>query len=248
MPSGANRTSTSPQRSLHIDSAATRRPSESDPQMPTYGDCDCAGAIFIFKDDGTEFDALTEAAAVARQHRLEDTFTQEEKARVMRVLGYDPTDASGRFVYVVHTTDREEFMARLSEWHERTKHEDAALLIYAHMGENDLGPDEGDSPGVAWRELGKILSDGVSSLWLAGCESDHCLTHWATSPSMHPVKNWLVSTSASVYWLPLIPYFVKELSVAPVCMPNEIAQALSLAFPGQARLRQREDQWLEVPG
>lgn len=214
--------------------------------MTAYGDNDCAGAIFIFKDDGTEHEALVAAADVAKRHRLADTFTPKEKARLVAQLGYDPCDTTGRFVHVVHTTDRDEFMLRLSGWHDRTRGQDTALLVYAHMGEDDIGPDDGSAPGVTWRELGDILSEGVSSLWLAGCESEHCLDRWATQPSMHPVRNWLVCTKTSVYWLPLIPHFVKELSVAPVYMPNEIASTLGEAFPGQARLLEREDRWVDV--
>lgn len=215
--------------------------------MSTFGDDDCAGAIFIFKNDGTEETALVEAAKVAKKHRLEDTFTEEEKALIVAKLGYDPTDSSGRFVYVVHTTDCDEFVALLSAWHERTKNHDAALLVYSHMGEDDIGPDK-KAPGVTWRELAETLSGGVGSLWLAGCESDHCMNEWAKDPSLHPVRNWLVSTSESIYWLPLMRHFTKELSVGRVYMPNEIASELSKEFPGQVRVLQRADKWVEVPG
>lgn len=215
--------------------------------MSTYGDPDSAGAIFVFKGDNTEHDALAAAAEVARAHHLADTFTEAEKRRLVDRLGYDPTDAAGRFVYVVHATDREEFILRLSAWHERTKGQDTALLIYAHMGEADIGPvEDEDAPGVTWRELGDILGNAVSSLWLAGCESQHCLAAWAEAPSMHPVKNWVVCTKSSVYWQPLIAHFVKELSVAPLYMPDDIARDLEHAFPGQVRLLQREDRWVDL--
>lgn len=213
--------------------------------MATFGDDDCAGAIFIFKNDGTEVAALAEAAEVAKKHRLQDTFTEKEKARIVETLGYDPTDSSGRFVYVVHTTDREEFLTLLSAWHDRTRQHDAALLIYSHMGEGDIGPDE-ESPGVMWRELGETLSAGVGSLWLAGCESDHCMNEWAKAPSLTPVRNWLVSTSESIYWLPLMPHFTMELSVEPGYTPTQIAASLSKAFPDKVRVFQREDKWTEV--
>jgi hypothetical protein len=215
--------------------------------VQTFGNPDSAGAIFVFKDDSTEVQALREAATVAAQHHVTDVYTATEKQKLLSALGYDPTDSTGQFVYVVHSATRDEFLAELSAWHERAHDNDCALLIYAHMAPDDIGPVDSTSvPGVTWRELAEALPHGISSLWLAGCESHYCTAAWAKPPAQHCVRNWLVCTTTSIYWLPLMPYFIKELSLDPIFYPEQIAGALATAFGDQVRTLQREDIWRDV--
>lgn len=187
---------------------------------------DCAGAIFIYKRDGSVPDAIKGALAVARAHRTHVRYTQEELTRIVRVLGYDPTAEDGRFVRVVVATTKDEFLSELARWNQAVPAGTGALLVYAHMGEPGLAPArDAIEDIVTWQELGGVLTNKVSSLWLAGCTSAWCLAAWAT-PAASPVLNWLACTVKSEYWAPLITRFYGEISLDPVLTPRAIAKLL----------------------
>lgn len=212
--------------------------------LTTIGDPDCHGAIFIYKDDGSIPKALANAISVAMEHRVKLTYSDEERKRIVDIVGYDPTDPSGRFVYIVHASTRAEFLHALTEWHARIGEGQGALMIYAHMGTLGINRISGDKEHrITWSELGDALPNNVASLWLAGCKSHHCLSAWGATA---PVTDWLVCTSETKPWAPLIPAFIMEISVDPVYFPEAIARKLDDAFGDDVEYHRRSDNvWIK---
>jgi hypothetical protein len=214
--------------------------------MITVGDPDCAGAIFIYKQDDSIAKALAAAAEVARQHKVNVAYTDAEKARLVSVLGYDPTDSNGRFVYVVHADTKADLLCELAAWLSRVDNNAAALMVYSHGGSRGINRKTGDAVHrVTWQELSESLPGGVSSLWLAGCRTRHCLDAWQEA-DVAPVKSWLVCTHASESWLKMIPSFQLELSMDPVFEPAEIANRLRDAFRDRVEILERRTTWVPL--
>lgn len=209
--------------------------------MQTRGLPTCSAAIFIYKKDESVTDALDAAQQVAAEHYSKTTYTPAQHARIIEILGYDPTDQNGDFVYVVHVDEKRHLLDELQRWSRAVDPTNSALMIYAHSGPNGINRLGGDDEHrVYWTDLSSALSCGVSSLWLVGCKSDECLAQWSSSGG--PARNWMACTSTKEYWKKLIPYFLDEISL-DVPTPEDIATRLHQEFGDRVEYFQRKASW-----
>lgn len=164
------------------------------PTMTRIGDSDCQGAIFVYKDDGTELDATKELSAL----NIRFPITGE-----------------------IHSV-KSEFLGGLQNWNRRIDDpSNAFLCVYAHMGEPGLCCVEDDIGRlVTWEELADSLPNEVEVLWLVGCESSHSMRIW--SNGKNPARHFLVATAESKYFLPLVPLFRYEISIDPLFYFDEM--------------------------
>lgn len=209
--------------------------------MQTRGLPTCSGAIFIYKKDDSVQDALDAAQQVAKEHYSRAEYTPEQKARIIKLFGYDPTARDGDFVYVVHADLKSELLAELTRWSRSVDPSNSALMIYTHSGPLGINRIGGDNDHrVLWSELSAALSCGVSSLWLVGCKSKACLDAWASDGG--PARNWMACTATKEYWKKLIPYFLDEISLE-VRMPEDVAARLQKEFNDTVEYFERNATW-----
>jgi hypothetical protein len=166
-----------------------------------------------------------------------------QRAHITKLLGYNPTDQSGDFVYVVHVDEKRHLLDELQRWPRAVDPTNSALMISAHSGPAGINRLDGDDDHrVYWTEL-SALSCGVSSLWLVGCGSNACLAAWSSSGG--PAFNWMACTVTKEYWKKLIPYLLEEISL-DVRMPEDIATSLRHEFGDKVEYFERKSSWDRV--
>ena len=175
--------------------------------MKVSGEITCQGAVFIYKNDGTQDEAWRAASQIDAEH--------------------------GGIRRELHS-DKNAFLAGLREWNEQVDPGNAFLCIYAHMGNPGLNcVGAVDSNAVTWSELADALSAGVEYLWLVGCSSSACLSAW--TPLAHPVRHLLLATSDSRLWLPLLKCFAAEISIDNIVMDGDMPDKLEKMEPELAK-------------
>lgn len=165
------------------------------------GDVGGHGAVFVYKADGTEdvgWDGIQEV---------------RENTRNPYIRGE------------VHS-QRDEFLDALSTWCGTVNDPNGAFLcINAHMGVVGLScVDYVDCRAVTWTELAETLCPGVAVLWLLGCNSEECMQSW--DPLSSPVETYLLATSDSAYFQPMISAFSIEVGTDPIKFFDEMPGAL----------------------
>lgn len=157
--------------------------------MKRIGPPKCQGAVFVYKDDNTR----TDAENVLKNFNA--TF---------------PIPITGE----LHT-NKIEFLGSLKDWNISCDPTNAFLCVYAHMGEPGIScVDHDDGRVITWDEIALTLPEQVQVLWLVGCESQYAMSIW--SLGVNPVREFLVATTKSKYFLPLVPLFRYEISMYPV--------------------------------
>lgn len=166
--------------------------------MKKIGTPGCQGAIFVYKDDPTAADAERELL------RLNSNFP---------VTGE------------IHSNP-DELRQGLLDWNQSIEPENAFLCIYAHMGKPGIScvGEDGGGRIVTWEEIASALPKRVEVLWLVGCTSQYSMDVWIEGKN--PVLKYLVATSKSEYFLPLVPLFRYEISINPVFYFDEMPLVL----------------------
>lgn len=172
------------------------------------GELNSQGAIFIYKDDGTEIKALQDAIAVDNSTTC-SSHTINQNGNVETVILQNN-------IRIEHHTNKQDFLDALQTWNESVHdYDNTFLCIYAHMGLPGMccvGNDTGQL--VSWEEFANALPNRVKTLWLAGCSSNNCIGIW--NANNNPVSGMLLATDISKYWRPLIECFADEISLKSI--------------------------------
>lgn len=168
------------------------------------GSLSSPAAIFIYKDDKSARPAWDAALAIDA--------------------------AEGEIRAELHS-ERDSFLAALTEWNISVDPVNSYLCIYSHAGRNGITSDGSKNPSVfvTWQELAAALSLGVRRLWLLGCATDSSLDIWSTLDS--PIAHHLLVTTESAYWLPFLKFFAWEISVDNIATTEDIVERLKETSP-----------------
>jgi hypothetical protein len=163
------------------------------------GNTDYQGAVFVYKNDGTEQLAWADVNAINTTH--------------------------GGIRGELHT-DKTHFINGLKTWNTSVDPINAFLCIYAHMGTPGLNCVAGMTPSaVTWQELADALPKGVQYLWLVGCDSQECMKTW--SPLSSPVRHRLLATSKDECWKPLLRVFAAEISINNITCDDKMTTLIA---------------------
>ena len=172
--------------------------------MKIVGERAHQGAVFVYKDDGTE------SAAWADVEEMVHT-------------------SHGPIRGELHS-NKQELLTGLKTWNEAVDPSNAHLCIYSHMGAPGIGcAPKNSSAIVTWLELQTALPLGVATLWLLGCNSQECLGYW--NDLAKPVRNVLLATSGSKCWLPFLKRFAAEIDMENVRPYDEMPVYLARVEP-----------------
>lgn len=172
-----------------------------------FGDRDCQAAVFVYKDDNTRVPASAELQKLSK---------------------------TGSVRAELHDNKRQ-FLTGLRKWGRHVDPQNAFLCVYAHMDDTGICcVDFDDGRLITWQRLAQALPRRVEVLWLVGCDSRQAIAVW--SKSMNPVRRFLVATSASVHFLPLVPIFRYEISIDPLFYFDEMPTVLKHKQPALARV------------
>ena len=172
------------------------------------GSINCQAAIFIYKDDGSEVNAIKGANAI---------FNTQGDLRIE------------------HHRTKDVFLRSLGEWNQRITPSNAFLCIYSHAGEPGINPKrEVENDLILWDELIRTLENGVHTLWLIGCTTESILKKINSSNSKFCKR--LLLTKTGMPWQPFIKSFAEEISIDPINFFDEMVSVLAKSSPELASM------------
>jgi hypothetical protein len=154
--------------------------------MTTHaGSADDVAAVFVYKDDGTQDDAVAAATRALEAAR------KEWHVHNPTVVTAPPS------LLVASFTDREDLLDTVNSWCQNGQRD--CFCLYAHMGEDGVGcVSEPDCRDVSWAELEEALAPGAAHVWLLGCTSGACVATW-DADVLNCIGTLLITTCDDYY-------------------------------------------------
>src|ERR1700756_4725004 len=122
------------------------------PMRNKIGTRACAGAIFLYLDDSQRNNVWR---------------------RIRRIGKKEGPICGERF------REKNDFLAALKDWSEKADSANSYLCICAHAGELGINSRPGVvATRIAWAELAKGIVRPIRYVWLVGCKTNECFTHW----------------------------------------------------------------------
>jgi hypothetical protein len=200
-----------------------------------------AAAVFIYKNDGTEDEAWQKVECLAKRDASRNDQLIEFQEKAAAFAGKRSPLHSGRsseeyYIRAELHSDRESLLEGLRQW-QPPQDSEALLCIYAHMGSRGINCKGGDfNSRISWNELANKLPV-LSALWLAGCNSNLSIETWEPITC---VMSFLLTTTKSALWVPLLPKFLLEIDMTCIQSYEEIARKIARDdIPGGARYYRR---------